>query len=101
MVSKEDVMKALEGCLDPEIGVSVVDMGLIYEVVVKEDKVHIKMTLTNPGCPMAGMISQDVEETVKKIKGVKKADVELVWDPPWTPERLSEKAKKMLGYGKG
>ena len=98
MVTKESVMKALEGCIDPELGINVVDMGLIYDVDVKKDSVHVKMTLTNPGCPMAGMIARDVEETVKGLDGVKSADVELVWEPRWTPERLSEKAKRMLGY---
>jgi metal-sulfur cluster biosynthetic enzyme len=93
-------MKALEGCLDPEIGISVVDMGLIYDVSVKGDAVHVKMTLTNPGCPMARMIAKDVEKTVKGM-GVAKAEVELVWEPKWTPDRLSEKAKKMLGYSEG
>ena len=100
MVTEEEVMKALEECLDPELGISVVDMGLIYDVEVEEGNVHVKMTLTNPGCPMASMISHDVEETVKKLDGVKSTEVELVWDPPWTPERLSPKAKKMLGYDK-
>ena len=89
-------MKALEGCLDPEIGVSVVDMGLIYGVSVNGKEVHVKMTLTNPGCPMARMIAKDVEETLKGL-GLK-VEVELVWEPKWTPDRLSEKAKKMLGY---
>ena len=98
MVTKQQIMKSLEGCIDPEIGISVVDMGLIYDVNVKDDRVHIKMTLTNPECPMARMISHDVEETVKSIKGVKKVEVEIVWEPRWTPDRLSEKAKKMLGY---
>ena len=90
-------MKALEGCMDPELGISVVDMGLIYGVEAKEGGVHIRMTLTNPGCPMARMIAKDVEETVRGM-GVGKVEVELVWEPRWTPDRLSEKAKKMLGY---
>jgi metal-sulfur cluster biosynthetic enzyme len=98
MVTKREVMKALEKCLDPELGLSVVEMGLIYEVSVTADKVHVKMTLTNPGCPMQMMISGDVEKTVKGLKGVKKAEVELVWEPRWTPDRLSSKAKKKLGY---
>jgi metal-sulfur cluster biosynthetic enzyme len=73
-------------------------MGLIYDVGVKDGSVHVKMTLTNPGCPMARMIAKDVEKTVKGMKGIKKAEVELVWEPRWTPDRLSERAKKMLGY---
>ena len=98
MVTKQDVMKVLKECYDPEIGISLVDLGLIYDVEVKGDKVHIKMTLTTPGCPMHMMMTEDVKEKVGKIKGVKEVNVELVWDPPWTPDRMSKEAKKMLGF---
>ncbi len=97
MVSKEDVMKTLKECYDPEIGISLVDLGLIYDVKVDKGKVDIKMTLTTPGCPMHAYMVQDVREKVKAMKGVKEVNVELVWNPPWTPDRMSEKAKKMLG----
>jgi len=98
VVTKQDVMKVLKECYDPEIGISLVDLGLIYDVEVKGDKVHIKMTLTTPGCPMHMMMTEDVKEKVGKIKGVKEVNVELVWDPPWTPDRMSKEAKKMLGF---
>jgi len=98
MVSKEDVMKVLKECYDPEIGISLVDLGLIYDVKVQGDKVNIKMTLTTPGCPMHMMMTEDVKEKVGKIKGVNEVNVELVWDPPWTPGRMSKEAKKMLGF---
>ena len=97
MVSKEDVMKALKECFDPEIGINVVDLGLIYNVKVDKDKVNIKMTLTAEGCPMSYSISQDVQNKVKKIKGVKEVKVELVWDPPWSPDRMSKDVRKKLG----
>jgi len=98
MLTKQDVMKVLKECYDPEIGISLVDLGLIYDVQVKGDKVHIKMTLTTPGCPMHAHMVNDVEQKVKKMKGVKGVKVELVWDPPWTPERMSKEAKKNLGF---
>lgn len=98
MVTKEDVMKALRECYDPEIGISLVDMGLIYDVKVDKDKVHIKMTLTTPGCPMHSVMVQDVREKVKALKGVKDVEVELVWNPPWTPDRMSDEVKKKLGF---
>ncbi len=98
MVTKQDVMRALKNCYDPEIGVSLVDLGLIYDVQVKDDKVHIKMTLTTPGCPMHAFMVNDVEEKVKKVKGVKEVKVELVWNPPWTPDKMSKEAKKRLGF---
>ena len=97
MVNKEDVMKVLRQCYDPEIGISLVDLGLIYDVKVDGDKVHIKMTLTTPGCPMHSHMTQDVENKVKNMKGVKDVKVELVWDPPWTPERMTKEVRKKLG----
>jgi metal-sulfur cluster biosynthetic enzyme len=98
MVSKEDVMKVLKECYDPELGISLVDLGLIYDVQVKNDDVLIKMTLTTPGCPMHSFMVNDVEEKVKNIKGVKDVKVELVWDPPWTPDRMSKGLRKKLGF---
>jgi FeS assembly SUF system protein len=98
VVSKEDVMKVLKECYDPEIGISLVDLGLIYDVKVDKDKVRIKMTLTTPGCPMHSMMAEDVKEKVSKIKGVKSVNIDLVFDPPWTPDKMSEEAKKMLGF---
>lgn len=99
MVTKQDVMKALRKCYDPEIGISIVDLGLIYDVKVDKDKVHVKMTLTTPGCPMHSFMVNDAREKVKSIRGVKDVEVELVWDPPWTPDRMSKEAKKRLGFG--
>jgi len=98
MVTKQDVMKVLKKCYDSEIGISLVDLGLIYDVQVKDDKVYIKMTLTTPGCPMHVFMVNDVEEKVKKMKGVKEVKVELVWDPPWTPDRISREVRKKLGF---
>lgn len=98
MVSKEDVVKVLKECYDPELGISLVDLGLIYDVQVKNDKVIIKMTLTTPGCPMHSFMVNEVEEKVKNIKGVKDVKVDLVWDPPWTPDRMSKELRKKLGF---
>jgi len=99
MVTKQDVMKALRKCYDPEIGISIVDLGLIYDVKVDKDRVHVKMTLTTPGCPMHAFMVNDSREKVKSIKGVKDVEVELVWDPPWTPDRMSKEVRKKLGFG--
>ena len=99
MVTKEDIMKVLEEVIDPEIGLNVVDLGLIYDVQITEDNiVKIKMTLTTPGCPLGAFIAADVDRRVKAIDGVKDAKIEVTFDPPWTPDRMSDKAKKMLGY---
>lgn len=76
-----------------------VDLGLIYEVKVKDEgKVYVKMTLTAPGCPLHAFITQNVKNEVERLDGVKEAEVELIFDPPWTPERMSEALKKRFGY---
>ena len=98
MVSKEDVIDVLKTIYDPEIPVNIMDLGLIYGIDVDNGTVKIRMTLTAPGCPMSAFIVDQVKDKVKEIDGVEDVDVELTFDPPWTPERLSEKAKKMLGW---
>ena len=97
MVTMEDIVKALKECYDPEIPVNVWDLGLIYDVNVDGEKVHVKMTLTAPGCPMHTFISQEVKEKLQSISGVKEATVEVVWDPPWSPDKMSEEAKAQMG----
>jgi len=97
LVTMEEIVKALKECYDPEIPVNVWDLGLIYDVSVDGEKVHVKMTLTAPGCPMHTFISQDVKEKLQSISGVKEATVEVVWDPPWSPDKMSPQAKAQLG----
>ncbi len=99
MVTKEEVIEALRKCYDPEIPINIVDLGLVYDVSIDGDKVTIKMTLTAPGCPASGYISQDVRRKLESVSGVKKADVLVVWDPPWSPDMMSETAKKQFGWG--
>jgi len=96
-VTEEQVMEALKECYDPHMPVSVVDLGLIYAVKIEDDKVQVDMTLTAPGCPMAGFIAQEVQFRLEKIEGVKGVKVNVVFDPPWTPDRISEEGKKQLG----
>jgi len=97
-VTEEQVYEALKQCFDPEIPVNVVDLGLIYDVKIIDDWVGVKMTLTTPGCGMSGMIAQDVRNRVLRLPGVKEADVRIVWEPAWTPERMSPDARKRLGF---
>ena len=97
--TKEDVMAALGTVNDPEIpGLSIVDLGLIYDIAVDGGKVDVKMTVTAPGCPMAQFMASMAKDAVEKIEGVEEADVVVVFEPPWTPERMSDKGKKMLGF---
>jgi metal-sulfur cluster biosynthetic enzyme len=98
MVTKAQVLEALKEVYDPEFPVSVVDLGLIYDVKIAKDRVSVIMTLTNPGCPMSAVITQMVREKVESLKGVKEADIDLVFEPRWTPERMSDEAKKKFGF---
>ena len=96
-VSEEDVYEALRECYDPEIPVNVVDLGLIYEIAIQPARVDVKMTLTALGCPMAGEVMTDVRDHLLQIPTIEEAGVELVYDPPWTPERMTEDARWELG----
>jgi metal-sulfur cluster biosynthetic enzyme len=104
-VTQEEVLTALKECYDPEIPVNIVDMGLIYEVKVKPtevpnvegDDIEVEMTLTAPGCPSSGYISDQVKQRLLRMPGVSNATVNIVWYPQWTPERLSADARKQLG----
>ena len=98
--SVEDrVHAALRGVYDPEIPVNIHDLGLIYDVrIAPGGKVDIKMTLTAPGCPVAGTMPGMVEQAVAAVDGITQVAVELVWDPPWTPDRMSEAARLELGF---
>ncbi|OFW18299.1 MAG: SUF system Fe-S cluster assembly protein [Acidobacteria bacterium RIFCSPLOWO2_02_FULL_59_13] len=92
------VLEKVRTVYDPEIPINIYELGLIYELKVEPSgQVHIKMTLTAPGCPEAEYIPIRVESAVKEVDGVTGAQVELVWDPPWTPNRMSEAAKLQLG----
>jgi metal-sulfur cluster biosynthetic enzyme len=95
---KKLILKKLEEVLDPELQISIVDLGLVYDIFEKDGKVKIKMTLTTIGCPLFGLIENEVKKKLKEIKDIKEVQVELTFDPPWTPDRLSEKAKSMLDF---
>ncbi len=99
MATKDQVYEALHTCYDPEIPVNIVDLGLIYDVDINEDKVNVKMTLTAPGCGMGEMIASDARQKILELPGVSEAKVDLVWDPPWDPSRISDEAKQKLGIG--
>ena len=100
-VTSQQVLDSLKQCMDPEIPISVVDMGLIYGININSDnKVDIKMTMTTRGCPLHATLVSDVKRYVTKVSGVSGVDVEIVWEPAWTPEKMSEEGKKMINYGK-
>ena len=102
MLVQDDVLSALKQCYDPEIPVNIVDLGLIYDVRFdaapdNEQDVTVDMTLTAQGCPAHVMISDQVKSRIEQLPGVRNATVNIVWNPPWTPERLSSDARRQLG----
>jgi FeS assembly SUF system protein len=95
---ENDVVETLRTIYDPEIPVNIYDLGLVYSVDVAPDhSVAVQMTLTSPACPVAQSLPADVEWKVRSVPGVKDVKVEVVWDPPWTPERMTEEARLELG----
>lgn len=96
---EQRIIAALREIYDPEIPVNIYDLGLIYELDINEERgeAHIKMTLTTPNCPVAQSFPSSVERAVEAVPGINKATVELVWDPPWTQERMPEAARLQLG----
>ncbi|AEH50405.1 protein of unknown function DUF59 [Pseudothermotoga thermarum DSM 5069] len=95
MVTKEQVYEALKDVIDFELGLDIVSLGLVYDVQVdQEGNVSITMTMTSPACPLAGMILEQAEDRVRQIEGVKDVKINLTFDPPWTPDRMSEELRK-------
>jgi FeS assembly SUF system protein len=96
--SLEDrVVKAMESCFDPEIPVNIYELGLIYRVDICDSKVDVDMTLTSPACPVAGTLPGELEQKVQEVDGVEECKVGVVWDPPWTKDRMTESARLQLG----
>lgn len=98
-ITKERVLEQLKTVIDPELNINIVDLGLIYDVNVSQKlgKVIIKMTLTTPGCPLSMFFEEWIQKAVKKIKGVKDVKINLVWEPAWDPEKISDEGKEKLG----
>ncbi len=99
MPTKEEVLEVLKEVSDPEIGVNVVDLGLVYDVSIdQEGQVTVQMTLTAPGCPMHDTIARTAEMAVETLDGVRRAQVDIVWNPPWTPDMLTDEGRRLLGF---
>ena len=98
MPSVEEVTEALTNVIDPELGLDFVELGLVYEVEVDDADVHITFTLTSPGCPIGPQVSEQMKEFVGELDDVERVTPKMVFNPPWTPEMMSEEAKFALGY---
>ncbi|MDP6824469.1 MAG: iron-sulfur cluster assembly protein [Dehalococcoidia bacterium] len=96
-LTKDAVIEALKEVYDPEIPVNIVDLGLIYDIEVEDGEVAVEMTLTAQGCGMGPYIAQQAEWRIAEMPGVYDVEVELVWDPPWSPELITEDGKRLLG----
>jgi len=99
MSSKEDILKKLKEIIDPELHINIVDLGLIYDVIFdqKSGIAEITMTLTTPGCPLSYVFEEWIPQAVKKIDGVKDVKINLVWEPPWDPDKISDDVKEEMG----
>ena len=99
MPTEEAIRAALRSVIDPEVGMNVVDLGLVYGIEIAPDRVRVAMTMTTPACPMGAMITEDARGAIRDI-APDGADilVDLVWDPPWSPERMTENAKRHFGW---
>lgn len=99
MLTSETVRKALRQVKDPELGLNIIDIGLVYDVAVSDEgAVHVRMTLTSPGCPAGPEIMGDAKQTVEALEGVTAVEVELVWEPYWTPEKMDPRVKAFMGF---
>ena len=99
MPTKDEVVEALRQVEDPELGMDIVDLGLLYDVEVAGPNVKVLHTLTSMGCPVGPMIQEDSDRVAREVPGVEDVDVELTFDPPWTPDKMSDDAKFILGFG--
>ena len=98
-MTPETILEALKAVFDPEIGVNIVDLGLIYQVEIRPEEVYIQLTMTSPACPLHGVITRNMDKVLRHtFPDLGKMTIELVWDPPWSPEMMSDAAKTQLGW---
>ena len=97
MVTEDAVFEAIKEIIDPEVGINIVDMGLIYGVDIEDETVNITMTLTSPGCPAGGQLINGTQHVTQQLENVEEVNINVVWTPRWTPEMMTEEAKDELG----
>jgi metal-sulfur cluster biosynthetic enzyme len=99
MPTKDEVVEALHQVEDPELGMDIVELGLLYDGEIEGPREKGIQSLTSMGCPAGPMIQEDIHRVASEVPGVEDVEIELIWDPPWTPERMSDDAKFLLGFG--
>ncbi len=98
VLNSDVVRQALRQVKDPELDLNIIDLGLVYDVEVDDGDVRIQMTLTSPGCPAGPMITNDAHKAVRALEGVKDVNIDIVWEPYWTPEKIEAKVRAMMGF---
>jgi metal-sulfur cluster biosynthetic enzyme len=96
-INREAILAKLQEIYDPELSISIVDLGLVYDIEIQGGHVALRMTMTSRGCPMHEVITDATHYAIRSVKGVESVDIQLVWEPPWNPEMLSPEAKAQLG----
>ena len=99
MATRDEVFEVLRQVEDPELGMDIVDLGLVYEVEMEDSTAKVTYSLTSMGCPAGPLIAQDIDSAIRQVEGVENIELELTFDPPWTPDRMSDDAKFILGFG--
>ncbi len=99
MPTREEIFEALRVVEDPELGMDIVELGLLYDAAIEGPKVHVTYSLTSMGCPAGQMIQDGIHDAAASVEGVDEVEVELTFDPPWTPDKMSDDAKFILGFG--
>ena len=97
-VSQDQIIEKLRQCLDPELGINIIDLGLVYSINIEGQRIHILMTLTTPGCPLDSYFVRDITAKIKSLKGVSDVTVEMTFDPLWSPTKMSSESKDLLGF---
>ena len=98
MASQDQIIEKLRECIDPELGINIIDLGLVYGVNIEGRQVSVIMTLTTPGCPLDSYFVQDITAKLKTIKDIKDVAIELTFEPPWSPAKMSQESKDLLGF---
>jgi metal-sulfur cluster biosynthetic enzyme len=98
-MEEETIREILKKVIDPEIGINIVDLGLVYQVQIRSEEIYIQLTMTSPACPLHGVITRNMDKELRNsLPDLGEMTIELVWDPPWSPEMMSKAAKKQLGW---
>jgi metal-sulfur cluster biosynthetic enzyme len=98
-MNNDQILNALKVVMDPEIGVNIVDLGLVYQVEIRPEEVYIRLTMTSPACPLHGLITRNIDQVLRRtFPDLGAMTIELVWEPPWSPDLMSETARKQLGW---